>query len=196
MPRTLFLSQRSPFARKVRIALIEKGLAVELVVEDLMARSPRFVAVSPLGKVPVLQDEDGTLVFDSTVILEYLEDRYPEPALYGRGVRQRLLHRQLEELGDTIAEQAIALFFSKDIPRVVDKARQQLDRAFRELALRIARDEVPEDFGAAHASVSSALGYLELRLGRASIEAHPEVERWLSTFAARRSLLEAPAPKE
>jgi glutathione S-transferase len=196
MPRTLFLSARSPFARKVHLLLLEKSLPFEKHVVDLTARTERFVAISPLGKVPVLQDEDGTVIFDSTVIAEYLEDRYPEPPMFGRGVQQRLLHRQIEELGDTVSEQAIALFFDKDVPRVLDKARRLLDKAYAELEQRIARGQVPEEFGVGHASVMSALGYQQLRLGRESIEAHPSVERWLQPFMARRSVLAAPAPTE
>src|SRR4051794_2419989 len=105
MTRTLFVTARSPFARKVHILLLEKGLPCELSIVDLGARSAEFVAVSPLGKVPVLRDEDGTVVFDSTVIAEYLEDRYPSPALFGSGVQQRLLHREIESVADTIADQ-------------------------------------------------------------------------------------------
>lgn len=196
MPRTLFLSARSPFARKVHLVLLEKGLSFEKHVVDLTARTERFVAISPLGKVPVLQDEDGSVVFDSTVIAEYLEDRYPDPPMFGRGVTERLLHRQVEELGDTIAEQAIALFFDKDVPRVVDKASRLLEKAYVELEQRIARGQVPADFGVGHASVMSGIGYLQLRLGRATLDAHPAVERWLAPFASRPSVLAAPAPKE
>ena len=196
MPRTLFLSVRSPFARKVHLLLLEKNLPFEKHIVDLSARTERFVAISPLGKVPVLQDDDGTVIFDSTVIAEYLEDRYPEPPMFGRGVQQRLMHRQVDELGDTIAEQAVALFFDKDVPRVVDKARRLLDKAYVELEQRIARDQVPDEFGVGHASVLSALGYLQLRLGRESIDAHPSIERWLQPYADRKSVRTAPAPTE
>ena len=70
MARTLFYTARSPFARKVRIVLREKNLPFQLVEVDLANRSPEFVQISPLGKVPVLVDEDGTTLFDSTVMLE------------------------------------------------------------------------------------------------------------------------------
>ncbi|MGH7932190.1 MAG: glutathione S-transferase family protein [Candidatus Binataceae bacterium] len=70
-----------PFGQKVRIVLAEKGLSYDLVEVDLAQgeqRKPDFLRLNPFGKVPVLVDEDTT-IYDSTVILEYLEDEYPEP---------------------------------------------------------------------------------------------------------------------
>jgi glutathione S-transferase len=72
-----------PFGQKVRIALAEKGLSYELVPIDLTQgeqRRPEFRRLNPFGRVPVLVDED-TIVYDSTIIAEYLEDEYPEPPL-------------------------------------------------------------------------------------------------------------------
>ncbi len=77
----------SPFSAKVRIALAEKGLRYETREIPWSRKNlwgpkpPEFLAVSPYGKVPVLIDGSVT-VFDSTVICEYLEDRYPKPALF------------------------------------------------------------------------------------------------------------------
>lgn len=70
-----------PFGQKVRIVLAEKSLSYELVQVDLTQgeqRRPEFLRLNPFGKVPVLVDEDTT-VYDSTIIIEYLEDEYPEP---------------------------------------------------------------------------------------------------------------------
>src|SRR4029077_4396236 len=70
-----------PFGQKVRIVLAEKSLTYELIQIDLAQsdqRRPEFVRLNPFARVPVLVDEDTT-VYDSTVIIEYLEDEYPEP---------------------------------------------------------------------------------------------------------------------
>jgi glutathione S-transferase len=72
-----------PFGQKVRIILAEKGLSYELVEVDLAQseqRRPDFLRLNPFGRVPVLVDED-TVIYDSTIIAEYLEDEYPEPPL-------------------------------------------------------------------------------------------------------------------
>jgi glutathione S-transferase len=72
-----------PFGQKVRIILAEKGLSYELVEVDLTQgeqRKPDFLRLNPFARVPVLVDEE-TIVYDSTIIAEYLEDEYPEPPL-------------------------------------------------------------------------------------------------------------------
>ena len=72
-----------PFGQKVRIILAEKGLSYELIEVDLTQgeqRKPDFLRLNPFARVPVLVDEE-TIVYDSTIIAEYLEDEYPEPPL-------------------------------------------------------------------------------------------------------------------
>jgi glutathione S-transferase len=91
----------SPFSAKVRIALAEKGLPYETLEigwnrQTLWGpKPPEFLAVSPRGKVPVLIDGGATL-YDSTIINEYLEDRYPKPALFPADPVARGRCRQLE----------------------------------------------------------------------------------------------------
>jgi glutathione S-transferase len=77
---TLYDAARCPYCARVRIALAEKGVAWEPVEIDLDDRPGWIWEKNPLGKVPVLE-EDGWLLPESVVILEYLEERYPEPAL-------------------------------------------------------------------------------------------------------------------
>lgn len=196
MPRLLFLSQRSPFARKIHILLREKGLAFEPRMVDLAARSAEFQAASPLGKVPMLIDEDGTPVFDSTVIAEYLEDRYPRPAMLGEGFAERLCHRALEELADTIAEQAVTLFFDKDENKSTAKSKSLLERALSELCLRIDSGEVPTTFGLAHAAVISAIDYLELRHSDVYTAGRPALASFIGPHRTRPSIIAAAAPRE
>lgn len=81
--RTLYHLPLSPYCRKVRVALKEKGLDVELEVEKVWERRPEFLALNPAGLVPVLIEEDGDPICDSSVICEYLEEVYPGTALFG-----------------------------------------------------------------------------------------------------------------
>jgi len=71
----------SPSSRKVRLVLDEKGLEYDMKVEREWERREEFLALNPAGKVPVLIEEDGTVLADSNAICEYLEDGYPSPAL-------------------------------------------------------------------------------------------------------------------
>jgi glutathione S-transferase len=188
--RTLYLSARSPFSRKVRILLLEKGLSFTPETVDFSARSPEFVAISPYGKIPVLADEDGTVVFDSTVIAEYLEDRYPDPPMLGRTWSERLLHRSLDELGDTIGDQAVALWQSRARGDAAGEERAHVlaRKALTELERRSREGRWPADFGLGDAAVISGLGYFALRHGRALLEDHPELLRRVALHDARASV--------
>jgi glutathione S-transferase len=195
MTRTLYATLRSPFARKVRIALLEKQLPFELIEVDLSNRSPDFVAASPLGKVPVLVDEDGTRVFDSTVICEYLEDRYPQPSLLGNEYVTRLKHRALDELADTVGEQAVKLFYSeRESAAALTRAKRALEHALDELEQQVSSGAVPAEFGLGHAAVLSALGYLAYRLGTTEIDERPALAAWATSFASRPSVQATPLP--
>lgn len=191
MPRSLFQTPNSPYARKIRILLLEKGLRFETELVDLAARPPAFLAISPLGKVPVFVDEDGTVVFDSTVMAEYLEDRYPEPPMIGRTWSDRLAQRALDELGDTVADHAVSLHQAKTAgePKWIARAETVLLRALDAIVARIEGGTMPP-FGLGTAAVASALTYLELRHGRAYIERHPALVAWEREQEKRASVAE------
>jgi len=95
------------FSAKVRLAISEKGLAAEIeevpysLKQGYSPKHPEVLAISPKGSVPVLVT-DGLALYDSTVIIEYLEDRYPEPALYPRHAELRARCRQLEAEADEL----------------------------------------------------------------------------------------------
>jgi glutathione S-transferase/RNA polymerase-associated protein len=94
----------SPFVQKVKIALREKGIEFEPRIPDLFGGGdPDFTAANPRREVPALIDGD-TAVFDSTIILEYVEDRWPEPALLPATAGARARGRMLEEVCDTYYE--------------------------------------------------------------------------------------------
>jgi glutathione S-transferase len=93
--RTLYHLWLSPFSRKVRVALKEKGLDVELKVEKVWERRPEFLSMNAAGTVPVLVEDDGTAIADSGVICEYLEEVYPERKLMGDNPTERAEVRRL-----------------------------------------------------------------------------------------------------
>jgi glutathione S-transferase len=93
-------SYLSPYVRKVLVALHLKGIAYEIDPIIPFMGDERFSALSPLRRIPVLLDDQVTLA-DSSVICQYLEDRYPEPALYPHDIVRRARARWLEEFADT-----------------------------------------------------------------------------------------------
>ncbi len=99
----LYTFPPSTNSRKVRIALLEKGLEFERVNVDLSKReqkSPEYLKIHPFGQIPALDDE-GFIIYDSTVINEYLEDEYPYPSLMPSDSEGRARARLLEDLRDT-----------------------------------------------------------------------------------------------
>ena len=93
--RTLYHVWLHPFSRKVRLALAEKRLEFDLQVEKIWERRTAFLAMNPAGDVPVLVEADGTILSNSQVICEYLEEVYPEVNLLGDDPMQRAETRRL-----------------------------------------------------------------------------------------------------
>lgn len=101
---TVYDHPLSPYGQKVKIALLEKSIDFEAPLPEAIGSglaSGEFATASPRGEVPALIDEDGTAVFDSTVILEYIEDRWPEPSLLPTSPADRARVRMLEDVMDT-----------------------------------------------------------------------------------------------
>jgi glutathione S-transferase len=101
---TLYDAARCPYCARVRIVLAEKDVPFETVEIDLANRPPWLYEKNPLGKVPVLE-ENGWALPESAVIMEFLEERYPEPALLPSDPAERaavrlLVHRFDKALGD------------------------------------------------------------------------------------------------
>ena len=105
----LYDADRCPFCARVRIVLAEKGIEYEDVQIDLADRPAWLYEKNPLGKVPVLE-EDGFALPESAVIMEYLEERYPEPPLLPADPGERALARLwLERFDDLLGHDYYAL---------------------------------------------------------------------------------------
>lgn len=102
MPPIVYEHPLSPYAQKVKLALLEKGVAFTsrnlVLLTD--AHREEFFTSSPRGEVPLLVD-DGFAVFDSSIILEYIEDRWPNPPLLPEMATDRARVRMLEDVMDT-----------------------------------------------------------------------------------------------
>src|SRR6059058_409215 len=90
---TLYTAVRCPYAARARIVLAEKGLEYDAVEIDLGDRPAWLYEKNPLGKVPVYEEEGGFVLPESWVIMEYLEERFPEPALWPADPAERALGR-------------------------------------------------------------------------------------------------------
>jgi glutathione S-transferase len=110
---TLYDADRCPYCARVRIALAEKGIEYETVEIDLDDRPSWIYEKNPLGRVPVLE-EDTFVLPESAVINEYLEERYPEPALWPVDAAERALGRLLVFRFDQLSKPYYALRRDED----------------------------------------------------------------------------------
>jgi glutathione S-transferase len=105
-------------SRKVRIVLLEKGLEFERVLVDLTKReqkNPEYLKIHPFGQVPAL-DDDGFIVYDSTIINEYLEDEYPYPPLFPADSEGKARARLMEDFRDN--------FFNPPFVEIIHETRK------------------------------------------------------------------------
>ena len=135
----LYSGPLSLFSRKVEIALHEKELPFERVMvpfnqtEGYAPKHPDVLAANPKSQVPVLIDGDLTL-YDSTVILEYLEDAYPQPPLYPQNATERARCRLFDVFADEVMLMPVKALMHRTSPRPADPARWAADEATAALA--------------------------------------------------------------
>ncbi len=93
--RILYHLPLSPYSRKIRLVLSERRLPFELKLEKVWERRPAYLQLNPAGTVPTLVEESGLVIPDSGVICEYLEEAYPDTALMGRTLAERVEVRRV-----------------------------------------------------------------------------------------------------
>src|SRR3989449_6610954 len=139
----LIASYTSPYARKVRVALAEKKIEYDFVEESPWAAQTTVANYNPLGKVPVLVLDDGTTLFDSRVIVEYLDTVSPVSRLIPEPNRQRIVVKRWEALADGICDAAAAIVLENKRPETqrssewIDRQQQKVVLAVRELATEL-----------------------------------------------------------
>jgi RNA polymerase-associated protein len=124
---TLYDAARCPYCARVRIVLAEKDVEHGVAEVDLDDRPAWIFAKNPAGKVPVIEDDDGLVLPESLVIMEYLEHRFPEPALWPDDPAERALARFAVHRFDALGDAYYAL------RRGEERARAWLDRQLAEL---------------------------------------------------------------
>jgi glutathione S-transferase len=166
----LYFSPTSPYVRKVRVVAIEKGLAdrIELVPANPWPDPAAVSVANPLGKVPALVLDDGTTLYDSPVICEYLDSLVPARPLVPRegSARWQVLRRQA--LGDGILDAAVSIVLERRRPEAERSASAQeraaaaIRRSIAALPGELRPAEATFDLG--QISLAVALGYLAFRL--------------------------------
>jgi glutathione S-transferase len=165
-------SKTSPFVRKVRVVLAEKKIPCEFVEDNVWNADSAVPQFNPLKKIPALVLDDGTVLFDSPVITEYLDGISPLNRLIPDAARERALVKRWEALGDGMCDAGVAIFLERKeatpntthhlYVRNQGRIRAAIEFAARELGER--KHFQGELFGYADVAMICALAWIEFRL--------------------------------
>jgi glutathione S-transferase len=193
----LFGTPGSPFVRKVRIVLEEKRIPHEYIIERPSAPGSRVPQFNPLGKIPVLVLDDGRTLYDSPVIVEYLDGVSGEPKLIPGNFEQRIAVKRWEALADGVAEATVAVNHEyrepaekQRSPAWFEKQRSKIDRGLAAMSNDLGAREFcfGERFTLADVATVYALGYLDYALPEVAWRAaHPNLARFAERMARRES---------
>ena len=170
MPMKLFCSKTSPYARKVRVAIEELGLAdqVEEAVVDPFAPPPDLLAANPLSRIPTLVTERGEALPDSALILDYLAHRKSGLATLARGSKRWEVLRRAQ-IADGVIDAAVSIVMEKRRPESIhylpflDRQTQIIGRALDQLNADAGLLALQTP-GVCEITCGVALGYLDFRL--------------------------------
>jgi len=193
----LYTFPPSTNSRKVRIALLEKGLEFERINIDLTKReqkNPDYLKIHPFGQIPALDDE-GFIIYDSTIINEYLEDEYPYPSLLPRDSEGRARARLLEDFRDShfnpffvhIIHEMRKPEGERDAARI-DAAKAEIIKAFDQTEQELKnKDYLVGSFSLADVAFMANIELLD-RFGIAVDAAkYPKTVAWIARLKARPS---------
>jgi len=189
-PLKLISHKLCPYVQRAVIALSEKGVAFERVDIDLSNKPDWFLAISPLGKTPVLLVGEVP-IFESAVILEYLEETQPKP-LHPADPLRRAEHRGWIEFGSIVLAE-IAGFYAAPDEATFNAKTSQLEQRFARLEARVAA--APwfdgEDFSLVDAVFGPVFRYFDVFDDTADLgilAGKPKLARWRKALAARPSV--------
>ncbi len=187
---TLISHKLCPYVQRAVIALTEKGVAFERIDIDLGDKPEWFLKISPLGKTPVLMVGEAA-IFESAVILEYLEETEPKP-LHPADALRRAEHRAWIEFGSTILGD-IAGFYAAADEATFKAKTAQLEARFARLESRVAASPWfdGDDFSLVDAVFGPVFRYFDVfdEIGNFGIlTGKPKLTSWRNNLAARPSV--------
>lgn len=204
MALTLYSSPTSPFARKVRIAILELGLADEVteIAINPFAADADYLVINPLSKIPTLVTEDGVVIPDSRHILDYVVE-------LGSGAGRHLAapsgdpwaERRLRQLADGVIDAGVAANLERRRdPSLIsqtwaDRQTAAIGRALDELETAASGFATEGAIGKLEITLVAALGYLDLRLDDLNWrQQRPALATWFETLGVRPSIVSTSPP--
>lgn len=165
-------SLTSPYVRKVRVVMAEKKLDYDFVLENVWAEDSQIQAHNPLGKVPCLIMDDGGSLFDSRVIVEYLDTLSPVGRLIPAQGRDRAATKCWEAIADGVLDAVVAVHIENHRRAPELRSEEWIERQQKKVSVALdsmdkSLDDQPFCMGInlslADIAVGCALGYLDLR---------------------------------
>lgn len=189
----LYGSLTSPYVRKVRVVLAEKRIGHDFVVENPWDAGSGVPALNPLGKVPVLERDDGKLLYDSALIVDYL-DSLSAPALIPAAGEPRWEVLRWHTLAAGVVDAVVSRLLETRRPPAEQSAKHV---ARQESAIARALEAAEKDLRAPHLvgarltladiALGVMLEYIDFRYAHDWRSAHPRLAQWLAPMRARPS---------
>jgi glutathione S-transferase len=188
----LRFSPSSPFVRKVRIAIALLGFDKDVTIERADTTDPNdsLRKMNPLGKIPILIIEDGSAIYDSRVILDYLDDRAGGGKIVPGDSKARLTALRLQALADGILDASILTVYEGRYrkaemhePKWLELQAGKVTRGLG--ALEAAPPPIDPMPNVGQIALACALGYRDFRFGGSWRGEYPRLVAWLDNFAAR-----------
>lgn len=194
----LLVSLTSPYSSKVRMAATHSGYEFETVLTDTSKPNADLSSVNPLGKIPVLISEKDGAVFDSTVIMQYL-NRETGGKLLPRAAAKRLEAERLEAIADGINDCAVAYIYEQRQRPETHIYQGWLDKQWDKVTkaldfLESGSPKLPAKIHSGHIALAAALGYLNLRFPGWD-RGRPKLKRYLKKFAEKHAELATMLPQ-
>lgn len=185
MPKLLYATA-SPYSSKVRMAAAHANYQVEEVKTDTASAGASLTDKNPLGKIPVLILDDGTAVFDSRVITQFI-NRESGGALFPRNAAKRLEAERMEAIADGLCDVLLAHVYERRFhsPERVEQAwlDRQWAKAERTLDYLVANPpKLPSRIHCGHIALRAALGYIALRFPGEWEKKRGKLTRWVAKF--------------
>ncbi|HLH96854.1 MAG TPA: glutathione S-transferase family protein [Xanthobacteraceae bacterium] len=198
---TLRSGFNSPFGRKIRIAVPVLGLESKVAIAPASTVDPAdpIREQNPLGKVPVLLLEDGSALYDSPVILEYLDHLAGGGRILPKDPQARFAALRLQALADGIMDASVLIGYEaryrspeKREPKWLEHQSGKVARALKAAEAAPPAHTSPPDVG--QITLACALGYRDFRFPGSWRADHPRLVAWLAEFAARVPAFAATTP--
>lgn len=187
----LYMTYRSPYARKLRIALLEKNIEFEEESVDLFNRSEEFWELNPSGTVPTLVTDDHLVLGDSTLALHYLEDCYPEVSLISNDTHP-FETWVWEDLADRLCDQQIVIFFEKQKDNPDDAKLKKAEKITHNI-LTLLNEQLSDhdfilgEFSLADIAFGASLLWMEFRLNFDLGQYGENIKKWAHSLNERPS---------